>query len=75
MRGGHYPYSYLYPYPYPYHTPTPTPTPTPNPTPNQVDFMLSGHLPRGSRLLVVAADDRWKASPNPDPNPSLDPNL
>jgi len=26
----------------------------------QVDFMLSGHLPRGSRLLVVAADDRWK---------------
>ena len=22
--------------------------------------MLSGHLPRGSRLLVVAADDRWK---------------
>ena len=26
----------------------------------QVDFMLSGHLPPGSRLLVVAADDRWK---------------
>ena len=42
---------------------------------SQVDFMLSGHLPRGSRLLVVAADDRWKANPNPNPNPNIYPNL
>ena len=27
----------------------------------QVDFMLSGHLPTGSRLLVLAPDERWKA--------------
>jgi len=26
----------------------------------QVDFMLSGHLPAGSRLLVLSPDDRWK---------------
>jgi len=28
----------------------------------QVDFMLSGHLPSGARLLVLAPDDRWKAA-------------
>ena len=26
----------------------------------QVDFLLSGHLPAGSRLVVVAPDDRWR---------------
>ena len=26
----------------------------------QVDFMLSGHLPAGSKLLVLAPDERWK---------------
>jgi HAD superfamily hydrolase (TIGR01450 family) len=28
---------------------------------SQVDFMLSGHLPSGSKLLVLAPDGRWKA--------------
>ena len=28
---------------------------------SQVDFMLSGHLPTGSKLLVLAPDEKWKA--------------